>query len=154
MFPAGKAYYGWKKCVVDECQAPFSSGKTCLFWTAHYSISSFLLSSMVLLVWKFGADLLKTIFAEGSVSSYNFKLSYQTVTVLNEDDFNTAMCPAHTISVWAEVIYHQLQANSWSLFWGIFSFVLGLTLSFCLNCGSAVLCLQQHSLWMKTLFPS
>ena len=95
MFPAGKAYYGWKKCVVDECQAPFSSGKTCLFSTGHYSRSSFLLSSMVLLVWNFGADLLKTIFVEGSVSSY-FKLSYQTVTVLNEDDFNTAMCPAHT----------------------------------------------------------
>lgn len=50
---------------------------------------------MVLLVGNFGADLLKTIFAEGSVSSF-FKLSYQTVTVLNEDDFNTAMCPAHT----------------------------------------------------------
>ena len=101
MFPAGKAYYGWKKCVVDECQAPFSSGKTCLFWADHYSISSFLLSSLILLVWNFGADLLKVIFAEGSVSSY-FKLSNQTLTVLNEDDFNAAMCPAHTISVRAD----------------------------------------------------
>ena len=37
-------------------------------------------------------DLLKTIFAEGSVSSC-FKLSYQTATVFNEDVLNTTMCP-------------------------------------------------------------